>query len=119
MLSSRYGHNAKVVHFLGKVKPWHHSYDAQRGEVKGHSPPPALHQLQPDYLLTWWQLYYKSVVPLLQRAYGDAPFCSGLAEPCQEVRGRGLNLRLCVCVCVSPYKSQTVNYSCLNNSDNK
>lgn len=83
--SRRYGHNAKVVHFLGKAKPWHHSYDAQRGEVIGHGPSADPHQLQPDYLLSWWQLYSKSVVPLLQRAYGDAPFCSGLAVPSQEV----------------------------------
>lgn len=80
----QYGHNAKVVHFLGKVKPWHHSYDVQRGEVKGHTPSADPHQLQPDYLLTWWQLYSKSVVPLLQQAYGDAPFCSGFVEPGQE-----------------------------------
>lgn len=87
----RYGHNAKVVHFLGKVKPWHHAYDAQRGEVKGHTPLPDPHQLQPDYLLAWWQLFSKSVVPLLQRAYGDAPFCSGFVDSRQEVRGRDLN----------------------------
>ncbi|TKS86880.1 Glycogenin-1 [Collichthys lucidus] len=75
-----YGHDAKVVHFLGKVKPWHHSYDAQRGEVKGQSPSPDLCQLHPDYLLMWWQLYAKSVLPLMQRAYGDTPFSSGFAE---------------------------------------
>ncbi|TMS21049.1 Glycogenin-1 [Larimichthys crocea] len=76
----QYGHDAKVVHFLGKVKPWHHSYDAQRGEVKGHSTSPDLCQLHPDYLLMWWQLYAKSVLPLMQQAYGDTPFSSGFVE---------------------------------------
>lgn len=81
----RYGHNAKVVHFLGEVKPWNHSYDAQRGEVRGHLPSADPCQLHPDYLLMWWQLYSKSVLPLLQGTYGDTPFCSGFAESNQEV----------------------------------
>ncbi|XP_051252363.1 glycogenin-1a isoform X2 [Dicentrarchus labrax] len=76
----QYGRDAKVVHFLGKVKPWNHSYDAQRGEVRGHSLSPDLSQLHPDYLLMWWQLYAKSVLPLLQQAYGDTPFSSGFVE---------------------------------------
>uniref|UniRef100_A0A673CFA0 glycogenin glucosyltransferase n=2 Tax=Sphaeramia orbicularis TaxID=375764 RepID=A0A673CFA0_9TELE len=74
----QYGRDAKVVHFLGKVKPWSYSYNAQRGEVKGHSL--SQDQLHPDYLLMWWQIYAKSVLPLLQKAYGDAPFDSGFAE---------------------------------------
>lgn len=82
---TRYGHNAKVVHFLGEVKPWTHSYDAQRGEVRGRSPSADPRQLHPDYVLMWWQLYSKSVLPLLQRAYGDTPFCSGFTESNQEV----------------------------------
>ncbi|XP_029973566.1 glycogenin-1a [Salarias fasciatus] len=73
----QYGHGVKVVHFLGKVKPWNYSYDAQKGEVKGQSDPCQLH---PDYLLMWWQLYAKAVVPLLQKAYGDTPFSSGFVD---------------------------------------
>ncbi|XP_023118277.1 glycogenin-1-like [Amphiprion ocellaris] len=76
----QYGHDAKVVHFLGKVKPWNYSYDAQQGEVRGHSQSPDQSQLHPDYLLMWWQLYAKSVLPLLQKSYGEAPFSSGFVE---------------------------------------
>ncbi|XP_054894763.1 glycogenin-1-like isoform X1 [Poeciliopsis prolifica] len=76
----QYGHNAKVVHFLGKVKPWNYSYDAQRGEVRGHSVSPDPCQMHPNYLLQWWQLYAASVLPLLQKAYGDAPFSSGFVN---------------------------------------
>ncbi|CAB1433195.1 unnamed protein product [Pleuronectes platessa] len=75
-----YGRNAKVVHFLGKVKPWNYSYDAQKGEVRGHALTPDQGQLHPDYLLLWWQLYSKSVMPVLQQAYGETPFNSGLTE---------------------------------------
>uniref|UniRef100_A0A668V787 glycogenin glucosyltransferase n=2 Tax=Oreochromis aureus TaxID=47969 RepID=A0A668V787_OREAU len=79
----QYGQGAKVVHFLGKVKPWNYSYDAQSGEVKGQSSPdPCV--LHPDYLLMWWQVYTKSVLPLLQKAYGDTPFLSGFIEQSDE-----------------------------------
>ncbi|XP_015230781.1 PREDICTED: glycogenin-1 isoform X1 [Cyprinodon variegatus] len=76
----QYGHDAKVVHFLGKVKPWNYSYDAQKGEVKGHSTSPDQCQMHPDYLLQWWQLYATSVLPLMQKAYGDTPFSSGCVD---------------------------------------
>ncbi|KAM9340816.1 glycogenin-1-like isoform 2-T2 [Symphorus nematophorus] len=82
----QYGHDAKVVHFLGKEKPWSHSYDAQRGEVKGHSLSPEPSQLHPDYLLMWWQLYAKSVMPVLQQAYGDTPFNSGFVEANEDAK---------------------------------
>lgn len=82
----QYGHNAKVVHFLGKVKPWHHSYDVQKGEVRGHSQPADLCQLHPDYLLMWWQLYAQAVVPLLQTAYGETPFNSGFFEDSEDAK---------------------------------
>ncbi|KAK5917222.1 hypothetical protein CgunFtcFv8_012129 [Champsocephalus gunnari] len=82
----QYGHDAKVVHFLGKVKPWSYSYDNQRGVVRGHSLPADQCQLHPDYLLLWWQLYAKSVLPLLQHAYGDSPFTSGFVEGSEEIR---------------------------------
>lgn len=83
----RYGRDAKVVHFLGKVKPWHLAYNAQRGEVKGHAATSDVYQLHPDYLLMWWQLYSKDVLPLLQRAYGDTPFNSGFVDESEEVSG--------------------------------
>lgn len=82
------------MHFLGKLKPWNYSYDAQRAEVRGHAQSPDSSQLHPDYLLMWWQLYTKSVLPILQRAYGDAPFNSGFVEMDEYVS------QLCVCVCL-------------------
>uniref|UniRef100_A0A3Q3NQE1 glycogenin glucosyltransferase n=1 Tax=Labrus bergylta TaxID=56723 RepID=A0A3Q3NQE1_9LABR len=89
----QYGRNAKVVHFLGKVKPWSHSYDTQRGVVKGHSQSPELCQLHPDYLLMWWQLYAQSVVPLLQQAIA--------LVPCDESFILSLFLSLSLSLCLS------------------
>ncbi|XP_057715369.1 glycogenin-1-like [Corythoichthys intestinalis] len=80
-----YGRDAKVVHFLGKTKPWCYSYDAQSGEVVNRPQDPESGRLHPDYLQTWWRMYATSVMPLLQRAYGDQPFNSGVLEAsCQE-----------------------------------
>ncbi|KAK0141625.1 Glycogenin-1 [Merluccius polli] len=73
----KYGHEAKVVHFLGKVKPWSYSYDAQSGEVKGQSLAAGLCQVQPDYLHLWWECYSSTVLPALLEAYGDTPFNTG------------------------------------------
>uniref|UniRef100_A0A665VN69 glycogenin glucosyltransferase n=2 Tax=Echeneis naucrates TaxID=173247 RepID=A0A665VN69_ECHNA len=81
----QYGHEAKVVHFLGKTKPWNYSYDPQKGEVRDHAALPDSCHLHPDYLLTWWQVYAKFVLPLLQQAYGDKPFTSGFVEASENV----------------------------------
>uniref|UniRef100_A0A4W5L9Q4 glycogenin glucosyltransferase n=1 Tax=Hucho hucho TaxID=62062 RepID=A0A4W5L9Q4_9TELE len=76
----QYGHEAKVVHFLGKVKPWNYSYDTQTGKIKGHTLTPGSGDLHPDFLVQWWNLYSSGVLPALRDSYGDALFCSGCTE---------------------------------------
>ncbi|KAI4872695.1 hypothetical protein NFI96_032484 [Prochilodus magdalenae] len=73
----KYGHNAKVVHFLGKVKPWDYVYEPSSRSLKGQT---VDRDLQPNYLLQWWEIYFSSVVPLMKEEYGDQPFHSGLSE---------------------------------------
>ncbi|XP_029937618.1 glycogenin-1-like [Myripristis murdjan] len=89
----QFGHDAKVVHFLGKTKPWNYTYDVQSGQVRGHSLSPDPSQLHPDYLVMWWQIYAKSVLPSLQQAYGDAPFSTGFTEDKihEDVKGAQLS----------------------------
>lgn len=123
VITNRYGHNAKVVHFLGKVKPWNYSYDAQRGEVRGHSVSPDSCQMHPNYLLQWWQLYAASILPLLQKAYGDAPFSSGFVNQSSPVRAgvnekqNGVGWGRGVCVCVYAWNEamiqMPINVSCI------
>ncbi|XP_029314041.1 glycogenin-1b isoform X2 [Cottoperca gobio] len=69
----QYGGNAKVVHFLGKTKPWSYTYDTKSKQISG-SEPDTTH---PTFLLDWWTLYSSAVVPMLQEQYGDKPFFSG------------------------------------------
>ncbi|XP_070842566.1 glycogenin-1b isoform X2 [Chaetodon trifascialis] len=72
-----YGGNAKVVHFLGKTKPWSYTFDPKAKQIAG-----SVHEAttQPTFLLDWWTLYSGAVVPMLQEQYGDQPFHSGCVE---------------------------------------
>ncbi|XP_030631075.1 glycogenin-1a [Chanos chanos] len=74
----QYGGDAKVVHFLGKVKPWNYTYDAKTKSVKGHSQDDT--NLHPHYLLQWWDLFSSKIVPLMKTEYGSQPFHSGCVE---------------------------------------
>lgn len=76
-LSSRYGGNAKVVHFLGKTKPWNFTYDPKAKQIGGSVHEATTH---PTFLLDWWSVYSSEVVPMLQDQYGDLPFHSGCVE---------------------------------------
>ncbi|CAK6972055.1 glycogenin-1-like [Scomber scombrus] len=73
----QYGGNAKVVHFLGKTKPWSCTFDAKSKQVVGSVHEATTH---PSFLKDWWILYSSTVVPMLQEQYGDKPFHSGVVE---------------------------------------
>lgn len=73
----KYGGNAKVVHFLGKTKPWGYTYDPKAKRITGSVSEASTHS---TFLLDWWSLYYNKVVPMLQKQYGDQPFHSGCVE---------------------------------------
>ncbi|TNM96607.1 glycogenin-1-like isoform X1 [Takifugu flavidus] len=73
----QFGQNAKVVHFLGKNKPWSYTYDPKSTQISGNVSDAAAH---PSFLLDWWKLYSSTVVPALQEQFGDQPFHSGCVE---------------------------------------
>ncbi|KFO32779.1 Glycogenin-1 [Fukomys damarensis] len=62
-----FGANTKVVHFLGRVKPWNYTYDPQTKSVKSESDDPTM--THPEFLNLWWDIFTTNVLPLLQR-YG-------------------------------------------------
>ncbi|KAJ8376022.1 hypothetical protein SKAU_G00066020 [Synaphobranchus kaupii] len=70
----QYGANAKVVHFLGKTKPWSYTYDTKRKSLKGDLQESSSH---PTYLLMWWEIYSMTVLPMLFKEFGDQPFHTG------------------------------------------
>ncbi|XP_056593777.1 glycogenin-1b isoform X2 [Triplophysa dalaica] len=84
----QYGANAKVVHFLGQIKPWSYTYDPKQRRVRGELQEATSH---PSFLVEWWILYSSEVMPMLLRAYGDLPFHSG----CEVTRQQILTFILC------------------------
>lgn len=57
-----FGANAKVVHFLGRVKPWNYTYDMQSKSVKTDVQEPAASH--PEFLNLWWSIFIE-IMPLL------------------------------------------------------
>ncbi|XP_041935685.1 glycogenin-2 isoform X1 [Alosa sapidissima] len=51
----RYGYDAKIVHFLGGVKPWHCSFNPQANQDSGS-------QLD-QYVKLWWEEYLRQTPP--------------------------------------------------------
>lgn len=61
----RFGANAKVVHFLGRIKPWNYTYDPQTKSVRSEPHDPTV--THPEFLNLWWDIFTTSVSPLLQQ----------------------------------------------------
>uniref|UniRef100_A0A2I3H2M8 Glycogenin 1 n=1 Tax=Nomascus leucogenys TaxID=61853 RepID=A0A2I3H2M8_NOMLE len=57
--------SAKVVHFLGQVKPWNYIYDPKTKSVKSDSHDPNI--TYPEFLILWWNIFTSNVLPLLQQ----------------------------------------------------
>jgi lipopolysaccharide biosynthesis glycosyltransferase len=65
---NRFGRNAKIIHFIGAVKPWHHQYVPGVGAVVlapgSYSSTSAAY----DFIKLWWQAYNRtrevSCIPL-------------------------------------------------------
>ncbi|XP_050718632.1 glycogenin-1-like isoform X4 [Eriocheir sinensis] len=55
----QYGGDAKLIHFLGALKPWQHRYDSNTGNVDT----PAGYQHLAPYLNSWWAIYNRLVKP--------------------------------------------------------
>ncbi|XP_070322712.1 glycogenin-1 isoform X2 [Odocoileus virginianus] len=60
-----FGAKAKVVHFLGRTKPWNYSYNPQTKSIQSESHDPNM--THPEFLSLWWDIFTTSVLPLLQQ----------------------------------------------------
>jgi len=52
----RFGKDAKVVHFLGSVKPWHHFFDTETSHVHIQQSGPAAEGSR-QFIEMWWNIY--------------------------------------------------------------
>ncbi len=55
----RFAKDVKIVHFLGSVKPWHHSYAHGRLHYRGES------QHLESHVQHWWNVFFEDVQPRL------------------------------------------------------
>jgi len=53
---NRYGKDVKIVHFLGSIKPWHHHFNKETGQVVRMSTSNSSMSDQ-IFLQMWWDLY--------------------------------------------------------------
>ena len=60
MLSFRFGKDAKVVHFLGAIKPWHHFCDPETSQVQVQQHGVSDLGVQ-SFIQLWWDVYKNSV----------------------------------------------------------
>ncbi|XP_042224926.1 glycogenin-1-like isoform X5 [Homarus americanus] len=104
----QFGANAKLVHFLGALKPWQHRYDAGSGSV--HTAPGYEH-LAP-YLNSWWALYNRLVKPGVPEM--DLQRALEVKSPVEEVKDRSGNKESENLDMAAPTESevQEVNKSC-------
>ncbi|ESO86328.1 hypothetical protein LOTGIDRAFT_94313, partial [Lottia gigantea] len=63
---TQFKNDIKIVHFIGQVKPWHHSFNTITGQVQllpgtGHDQ---------NFLQLWWNLFIKHVQPALDPTVG-------------------------------------------------
>ncbi|XP_076804001.1 glycogenin-1-like isoform X2 [Clavelina lepadiformis] len=54
---ARFGKDTKVVHFIGAVKPWHHTYDFAN-DVLHQAEGPGIHE--EVFIKQWWRLFAES-----------------------------------------------------------
>ncbi|KAJ8350759.1 hypothetical protein SKAU_G00258890 [Synaphobranchus kaupii] len=64
----QYGPEAKIVHFLGAIKPWHCKYDRQKEEVYLGDGSTFHRHLYP-FMKQWWTEYWQPVAPSFTQTY--------------------------------------------------
>lgn len=53
----RFGHDVKIVHFIGPIKPWQHRYLSEVDTVILHPGTYASQNAAQDYIKRWWQVF--------------------------------------------------------------
>jgi glycogenin glucosyltransferase len=60
---NRFGRDARIVHFLGGVKPWHHTYHPTTGQVLLYPGSALTQEGIRQFLNYWWRIYITYVDP--------------------------------------------------------
>ena len=63
--SIRFRNDIRVVHFAGALKPWQLTYNPQNEQLSGNLG--GQHEIQREFLLSWWKILYERVWPQLSK----------------------------------------------------
>jgi len=58
----QYGHNVKIVHFIGTSKPWHVKFDS-----RGQPQPELYEDHTSQFLKQWWNIFHTDVKPAMSK----------------------------------------------------
>ncbi|XP_043847666.1 glycogenin-1 isoform X2 [Dromiciops gliroides] len=58
-----FGVNTKVVHFLGRIKPWNYTYNPKTKSVSSDIHDPTM--INTEFLNLWWEIFTVNILPLL------------------------------------------------------
>jgi glycogenin glucosyltransferase len=61
-----YGHNVRIVHFIGTSKPWHVKFDNQ-----GQPQPSLYEENTSQFLQQWWNTFHADVKPIMAKMQGE------------------------------------------------
>jgi len=81
----QFGKNTKIVHFIGAMKPWHHTLNRRTGQVEpsqeaGHNA---------EFLQMWWDLFMTEVQPKLDPKLTYSGGQSGIVGQLASLRLEG------------------------------
>lgn len=62
LLNFRFGHQVKVIHYLGSVKPWFCSFNASTGQLNHYSG----NAYAQEFIKKWWTTYLSLVHPKIE-----------------------------------------------------
>ncbi|KAK2496797.1 hypothetical protein MC885_014614 [Smutsia gigantea] len=87
----QFGSSAKVVHFLGSMKPWNYKYNPQTGSVLEEGCG-LVHEHQVTFLGLWWEIYHHGILPLFESIQDEREHESprhlvglgGMGVPCAD-----------------------------------
>jgi glycogenin glucosyltransferase len=63
---TQFRNDIRVVHFAGALKPWQLTYNPQNQQLSGNLS--SQHDIQREFLLSWWQIMYERVWPNLSKS---------------------------------------------------
>lgn len=66
----QFGRDVKIVHFIGPLKPWHHTYNSETGTVYTPSGSQGNVPHERTFLQLWWDIYVTFVRPEMRQCHG-------------------------------------------------